>query len=84
MVYVTLSTGIGSGIVLDGKLFLGTVPLLGNWDTISLIPAVRSAIAATTAVGRYLLLEQPSDSRHPSECLPSQVSYQNWLRLMLE
>ena len=23
MVYVTLSTGIGSGIVLDGKLFLG-------------------------------------------------------------
>ena len=54
------------------------VPLLGNWDTISLIPAVRSAIAATTAVGRYLLLEQPSDSQHPSECLPSQVSYQNW------
>lgn len=33
MVFITVSTGVGGGVVCDGKLLTGKGGLAGTWDT---------------------------------------------------
>ena len=63
VVLITLGTGVGSGIVLGGKLFEGCVGAARNWDMRSSAWAERNAPAAGGAVSKHMPRQRLSYGR---------------------
>ena len=60
MVFYTIGTGIGGGVVIDGKLRLGPLARPASWGITSFKPTAPVAGAATVAASRPWLARRPS------------------------